>query len=208
MMRTYSPKASEINRAWHVIDAEGLVLGRMCTEAARILRGELPDLRVVFTGRGSNEEALCALVADPEVSDIVAFEGFVSRRRLNDLLHTAAVGVVAQKASAYSPLVHTYKMVDYWIFGLPVIASRLRATADVYDGTVIEYFEAGDASDLARAIKRLHDDPARRAELAANGRRTEEESGWAAQQQTYLGVFEQLLGEAEAAGAAAYGRAG
>jgi hypothetical protein len=64
------------------------------------------------------------------------------------------------------------------------------------------------ASDLARAIKHLHDDPARRAELAANGRRTEEESGWAAQQQTYLGVFERLLGEAEAAGAAAYGRAG
>jgi large subunit ribosomal protein L13 len=40
MMRTYSPKASEITRAWHVIDAEGLVLGRMCTEAARILRGK------------------------------------------------------------------------------------------------------------------------------------------------------------------------
>jgi len=37
---TYSPKASEIQRAWHVIDAEGLVLGRICTEAARILRGK------------------------------------------------------------------------------------------------------------------------------------------------------------------------
>jgi large subunit ribosomal protein L13 len=39
-MRTYSPKASEITRAWHVIDAEDLVLGRLCTEAARILRGK------------------------------------------------------------------------------------------------------------------------------------------------------------------------
>jgi large subunit ribosomal protein L13 len=39
-MRTYSPKASEITRAWHVIDAEGMVLGRVCTEAARILRGK------------------------------------------------------------------------------------------------------------------------------------------------------------------------
>ena len=36
-MPTYSPKASEITRAWHVIDADGLVLGRMCTEAARVL---------------------------------------------------------------------------------------------------------------------------------------------------------------------------
>jgi large subunit ribosomal protein L13 len=40
MMRTYSPKASEINRAWHVIDAEGMILGRLCTEVARVLRGK------------------------------------------------------------------------------------------------------------------------------------------------------------------------
>src|SRR5918992_4527158 len=39
-MRTYSPKASEIERQWHVVDADGLVLGRMATEAARLLRGK------------------------------------------------------------------------------------------------------------------------------------------------------------------------
>jgi len=39
-VRTYSPKASEIHRAWHVIDADGLVLGRVATEAASILRGK------------------------------------------------------------------------------------------------------------------------------------------------------------------------
>ena len=39
-MTTYSPKASEISRAWHVIDAEDMVLGRVATEAARLLRGK------------------------------------------------------------------------------------------------------------------------------------------------------------------------
>lgn len=39
-VRTYSPKMSEIQRDWWVIDAEGLVLGRLATEAARILRGK------------------------------------------------------------------------------------------------------------------------------------------------------------------------
>ena len=39
-MATYSPKAKEITRAWHVVDAEGLVLGRLSTEVARILRGK------------------------------------------------------------------------------------------------------------------------------------------------------------------------
>jgi large subunit ribosomal protein L13 len=37
---TYSPKSSEIERGWHVIDAEGLVLGRLSTEVARLLRGK------------------------------------------------------------------------------------------------------------------------------------------------------------------------
>jgi large subunit ribosomal protein L13 len=37
---TFSPKASEITRNWYVIDAEGLVLGRMSTEVARLLRGK------------------------------------------------------------------------------------------------------------------------------------------------------------------------
>ena len=39
-MRTYAPKASEIERKWFVVDAENLVLGRMSTEVARILRGK------------------------------------------------------------------------------------------------------------------------------------------------------------------------
>ena len=39
-MPTYTPKASEIERAWALIDAEGLVLGRLATEVANILRGK------------------------------------------------------------------------------------------------------------------------------------------------------------------------
>ncbi len=39
-MTTYTPKASDVERSWHVVDAEGLVLGRLATEVANILRGK------------------------------------------------------------------------------------------------------------------------------------------------------------------------
>lgn len=39
-MATFSPKPSDIQRAWHVVDADGLVLGRAATEVARVLRGK------------------------------------------------------------------------------------------------------------------------------------------------------------------------
>lgn len=37
---TFTPKKSDIHRAWRVIDAEGAVLGRVATEAAVLLRGK------------------------------------------------------------------------------------------------------------------------------------------------------------------------
>jgi large subunit ribosomal protein L13 len=39
-VRTFSPKPTDITRAWHVVDADGLVLGRLSTEVASILRGK------------------------------------------------------------------------------------------------------------------------------------------------------------------------
>jgi large subunit ribosomal protein L13 len=39
-VRTYSPKADDIVKAWHVVDADGLVLGRLATTVAAMLRGK------------------------------------------------------------------------------------------------------------------------------------------------------------------------
>jgi large subunit ribosomal protein L13 len=39
-VRTFQPKPSDIDRAWHVIDADGAVLGRVASEVATLLRGK------------------------------------------------------------------------------------------------------------------------------------------------------------------------
>jgi large subunit ribosomal protein L13 len=39
-MKTYSPKASELKPAWHVIDASGKILGRLASEVAILLMGK------------------------------------------------------------------------------------------------------------------------------------------------------------------------
>lgn len=40
MLKTYAAKPSEIERKWWLIDAEGLVVGRLATIIANILRGK------------------------------------------------------------------------------------------------------------------------------------------------------------------------
>ena len=39
-MKTYLAKAEDISRKWYVVDAEGVVLGRLASQVASILRGK------------------------------------------------------------------------------------------------------------------------------------------------------------------------
>ena len=198
MLAGWTPSLSEWQDGFTVV-CHGSIEDRYgqttIVEAARLLRDELPDLRVVLTGRGSRVGEMLDMIDEFGLQDMVRYEGWVDAGRLNDILDSADAGIVAQKASPYSQLVHTNKMVDYWIFGLPVIAGRLRAVSAMYDDTVIEYFEAGTARSLADAIVRLHDDPERRAELARNGKLAHEAHGWAVERITYLAVYRSLLGQ-------------
>jgi large subunit ribosomal protein L13 len=45
-MQTYSAKPSEVDKKWMIIDAEGVVLGRLASQIAKILRGKN---KVIFT---------------------------------------------------------------------------------------------------------------------------------------------------------------
>jgi len=39
-MRTYSPRPADISRTWFVVDAQDMVLGRLATQVAHVLRGK------------------------------------------------------------------------------------------------------------------------------------------------------------------------
>nr|WP_303646153.1 50S ribosomal protein L13 [Candidatus Solincola tengchongensis] len=40
MMKTYSTKKADIERRWYLVDAQGMVLGRLASEVAKILKGK------------------------------------------------------------------------------------------------------------------------------------------------------------------------
>ena len=39
-MKTFIPKTADIDRKWYVVDADGMVLGRLASQVANILRGK------------------------------------------------------------------------------------------------------------------------------------------------------------------------
>ena len=51
-MNTFMAKAEDVERKWYVIDADGLTLGRLATETARILRGKNKPIFTPHTDTG------------------------------------------------------------------------------------------------------------------------------------------------------------
>ena len=39
-LKTYSPKPNDIDQKWHIVDADGVVLGRLASKVSQILRGK------------------------------------------------------------------------------------------------------------------------------------------------------------------------
>jgi len=53
-MHTYTANLKTLERQWHVIDAEGLVLGRLATRAARLLMGKHRPTYTTFLDTGDH----------------------------------------------------------------------------------------------------------------------------------------------------------
>ena len=74
-MKTYSAKPSEVERKWYVIDAEGLVLGRLASQIALRLRGKHKPMFTPHIDCGDNiivvnaEKVACLLYTSPSPRD-------------------------------------------------------------------------------------------------------------------------------------------
>jgi large subunit ribosomal protein L13 len=54
MMKSFIPREKDIQKCWHVIDAEGQVLGRIATKAATLLTGKNKPIYTPFLDTGDH----------------------------------------------------------------------------------------------------------------------------------------------------------
>ena len=163
-------------------------------EAVAQLRDELPDLRLQLIGGGTFRPTLERLVRERDLTERVRFsEGWMQMDDLVRSIASADVGVVAMKRDAFRDITHCNKMFDFIAMRKPVISSRTRAVEAYFGSDTFELFEPSDAADLARAIRALHDDPARRDQLVARATRRNEPYRWPRQRALYLGIIRSAL---------------
>ncbi|CAB4887526.1 MAG: 50S ribosomal protein L13 [Actinobacteria bacterium] len=95
-MRTYSPKAGEISRTWHVIDATDVVLGRLASHVAKLLRGKH---KVIFAPHVDTGDFVIIINADK-----VVLTGSKKQQKM-DYRHSGFPGGL--RATSYTELMET-----------------------------------------------------------------------------------------------------
>jgi len=98
---TYVPKPGEVPRAWHVIDATEVVLGRLAAQAATLLRGKHKPQFAPHTDTGdfviivnAEKVAVAAKKRDEYRYRHSGYPGGLTRRTVGELLATKPERVV------------------------------------------------------------------------------------------------------------------
>ncbi|MGV0852271.1 glycosyltransferase family 4 protein [Mycolicibacterium phlei] len=155
---------------------------------------ELPSVELRIIGDGSQRSDLIALADELGVADRVYFSpGFVPIDELIAELSEADVGVVAMKRNPFRDLTLAGKMFDFINMGIPMAVSRTRSVQTTFPPGCFEQFTADDPDDLARAVLRLHDNPALAAGYVARAREAARPYSWPAQRAHYGRVVHELL---------------
>jgi large subunit ribosomal protein L13 len=110
-MGSFVPTAGSVERQWHVIDAEGMVLGRVATEASRLLQGKHKAIYTPHIDTGDHvvvvNAAKVRLTGRKEEQKLYryhsGFEGGLRQERAKDLRQKNPVRMVEEAVRGMLP---------------------------------------------------------------------------------------------------------
>jgi glycosyltransferase involved in cell wall biosynthesis len=157
------------------------------------VREQIPHIRLTLHGRGPYVESLRQLADELGLQEHVRFStSMLPISELPSLIRQADVGVVPYRCDVFTDGILPTKLMEYAALGMPVIAARTSAIAHYFDNTMVEFFSPGDLDGLARCIRRLHVDQARRAQLAKGIVKFNERYSWVQLGQAYVELVARL----------------
>jgi glycosyltransferase involved in cell wall biosynthesis len=163
-------------------------------EAVALLRDEGSPVRVLLVGDGAERPALLAQVEQLGLGDRAVLPGRVGPTAAMAAYCALDVFVVPRRDVRVAQLVTPLKPVEAMALGVPVIASRLPALAELLaDGRAGLLVPPEDPRALADAIARIRGDTALRADLLAAGRdEVAQRRTWQQVARSYRKLYEQL----------------
>jgi glycosyltransferase involved in cell wall biosynthesis len=171
-------------------------------DAVKILRDQGMRARATILGVGRDTDMLQAHTrALGLTGDDVLFTGYLqSHAQALAVMAAADVGVIPSRKTPQSDATVPNKLFDYMAAGVAVLTSSTApCTRIVRETGAGDVFRAGDAADLAAAVRRLADPAVRRAAGEAGRRAILERYNWERDSAVLCDVVQRVVTTSEAA---------
>jgi glycosyltransferase involved in cell wall biosynthesis len=138
--------------------------------AVNLVRDEIPSMKFLIYGTGSELNNLKSLVKELNLENIVSFHNSVPLTSIPEIMHKADVGIALLSGyDEYSQQALNVKLFEFLSLGLPAIATRTKSVEYYLDNRALLLSEPNDPTDVARCIKEIYGNAGKRNELINKG---------------------------------------
>lgn len=165
----------------------------IAVEAVALARKKAPGLRFLIIGDGRERDNLRRLIRERNVEDVVTMMGLIPLSQVAEILDRADAGVVPKRGDGFGSIAFSTKIMEFLAMRVPVIASRTRIDEFYFNEQLLEFFESGNAQDLAAKILNLIENPERVAAMRQAGANYIASNNWNVRQRDYLDLVDRLV---------------
>ncbi len=109
-----------------------------------------------------------------------------------EILKSVDLGIVPKRADDFANEAFSTKILEFMAMDVPVLVSDTKIDQYYFKQWMVEFFQAGNATDLAEKISNLIQSPERLAELRAGGREFIAENNWGKKAEEYFKLVDRL----------------
>ncbi len=164
----------------------------VAVKAVAILREKLPNLKLLVIGDGPDRSKLKAMVEDEHLGNCVTLQDFVPIETIAEILSTVDLGIVPKRKDSFGNEAFSTKIMEFMAMGVPVVAARTVIDEYYFNDALLQFFESGNADDLADKILELARDPAKRDALRSAATSFIAYNNWDVKKKQYLDLVDSL----------------
>jgi glycosyltransferase involved in cell wall biosynthesis len=155
-------------------------------DAVEILSSQGCQVCFKIVGGGQIQQKLNQIVKEKNLDNIIELTGRIDAEDMPDVYRQSDIFISASKLEGMSNA-----MLEAMASGLPIIAARCEGTEELIaeNGLVIEN---ACAEEIARAIRKLIDDPQLRNKMSTAARKQAEQFTWGRIAGQYLNIYERV----------------
>jgi glycosyltransferase involved in cell wall biosynthesis len=159
----------------------------MLIDAVEILHRTACKLHLTIVGGGQIERQLRKIVAERELSGVIEIAGRIDSKKMPELYRRNDIFISASMQEGMSNA-----MLEAMASGLPIVTTRCEGLAELIDdnGLIIEQ---DNIEEIAKAVKRLADNPELYKQMSISARKQAEKFDWVNVASSYIEQYRKII---------------